>query len=162
MTKRHLRTDPIVRRPAIPTPPGGTHGGAGGGAGGDPSGRSSAARLAVVRMALLAGVLAFGAAVWWARRGQGAPDPSAAPPALRTFGAAIWVAALAGVVGFWLLIPRARDARRRTAYTIFAWAAAEMPAVFGAAFYYLTGDTRWFAAGLTLLVGSMVVVSGKR
>ena len=160
MTKRHLRTDPVVRRTAAATPAGGTSGGAAGG-GSDPSARSRTARLAVVRMALLAGVLAFGAAVWWARRGQGAPDPSAAPPALRTFGAAIWIAALAGVVGFWLLIPRARDERRRSSYTIFAWAAAEMPAVFGAAYYYLTGDSRWFAAGLTLLVGSLLVVRGR-
>ncbi|HKG93061.1 MAG TPA: hypothetical protein VKA84_14250 [Gemmatimonadaceae bacterium] len=155
--KRHLKTDPIVRRSAAPPSA------ASPSPASDAAGRSRAARLAVIRMALVAGVLTFGGAVWLMRRRGGAPPAGAAAiETMRTFGAGVWLVALAAVVGFWLLIPRAREERRRASYTIFAWAAAEMPALFGASYYYLTGDARWFAAGLTLLVGSLLVVPGRR
>ena len=155
MAKKHLNTDPVVRRSA--TPPGtGTDAAAAAAAA-----RARAARLALVRMALVTAVLATGGIVWLIRRNGGGGAP-VEPASLRTFGTAIWFAALAGIVYFWFMIPRARDERRRSAYTIFAWAAAEAPALFGAAYYYLTGDSRWYISGVTLLVASLLAVPGKR
>jgi hypothetical protein len=159
VAKKHLKTDPIVRRSA--TPPGtGTDAAAAAAAA-----RARAARLAVVRMALVTAVLATGGIVWLIRR-NGGGDPLSGGPGLsssmRSYGTAIWFAALAGIVYFWYMIPRARDERRRSAYTIFAWAAAEAPALFGAAYYYLTGDSRWYISGVTLLVASLLAVPGKR
>lgn len=114
--------------------------------------------LPMIRIALLTGVLAFGAVTWWMQRQSGwtPPNPNAAA-ALRPIGLALWGLAIAGVVVMWVVMGRARDEVRRRSLTPAAWAMGEVPALFGAVLWFLTGDAMSFLMGLAWMLGVFVL-----
>lgn len=123
-----------------------------------PTARSSLSKLAAIRMSILLAVLMFGAAAWY-QRGQPdwvVPEGVRMRP-LRVTGMVIWAAGVAGIIA--LRLRFARDVERGTnvRVSIIAWAIAELPALFGAVFYYITGDITLFAAGVGALVVSFLL-----
>lgn len=120
--------------------------------------RESLRRLAAIRVAILFGVLAFGAIAWFQHR---APDWM--PPEgvrmrpLRLAGMAAWGVALVGIIGLRVAYARVVDAGQRPRVAIIAWALGELPALFGAAYFYITGDLALFAAGVGALMVAFVL-----
>lgn len=109
-------------------------------------------------MAILLGVLMFGAVAWWQRR---APDFAVAEGVrmrpLRLAGMAAWAFAILGIIGLRLKFAREAESGSRPQLSIVAWALAELPALFGAVYFYLTGDLTLFVAGLGALVISFLL-----
>lgn len=118
----------------------------------------SPSALPIIRIALLTGVLSFGAVIWFLQRRPGwtPPNPNAAMQ-LRPVGLALWAVAIVGVVTLWFLIGKARDETHRRTLTVPAWAMGEIPALFGAVRYFLTGDPMPFLMGLAWMLGVFVL-----
>jgi hypothetical protein len=117
------------------------------------------AQLALIRIALLTGVLTFGAVTWFLHRGGGwtPADPARVRVLLRTPGLILWALVIAAVAFLRVRWSRLADDSARAATSIIAWAAAESVALFGAAYYLLSGDPRWYTAGLFLLLVSFML-----
>lgn len=120
--------------------------------------RSSLSKLAAIRMAILLGVLMFGAAAWYQRRLPEwvAPEGMRMRP-LRIAGMVIWGVAVAGIIAVRLKFSREVERGDSVRISIIAWALAELPALFGAVFYYITGDMTLFIAGVGALVVSFLL-----
>ncbi|HEX5633465.1 MAG TPA: hypothetical protein VFX50_09560 [Gemmatimonadales bacterium] len=113
------------------------------------TGSAGMARLAVIRIAMLAGVLTFGGVAFFVRRGANPPALAADTSVLQLAGSLIWAVAIIGVLVLFMLL-RGRDTpERRASFSIIGWALGEAVALYGAVFLYLTGDAQWFLMGLT-------------
>jgi hypothetical protein len=106
--------------------------------------------LALIRIALLVGVLVFGAIVWHLRRSA---DTSFAvdPRGLRIAGQAVWGLMTLGTLGLFLAAGRASP-ERRAAFSVIAWALGEATAVYGGLFWLLLGDRQWYLYGVACLL----------
>jgi len=116
------------------------------------------ARLALIRVSMLAGVLTFGAVVWFLRRGGNAPPVTDAAATLRLAGAVVAAVAVAGIATFRLLAGRARDPGQRRALSIAGWAVGEAAALYGGFYYYATGRPLGYMLGLMILLVSFVFI----
>ncbi|HEX6534651.1 MAG TPA: hypothetical protein VF041_08635 [Gemmatimonadaceae bacterium] len=114
--------------------------------------------LGLVRIALLLGVLMFGAVIWWNSR-QAPPAPTTlTPTALRGLVLGLAVVALITMIGVRVMLGRVRGARRRGTLCIVAWAAGEAAALAGGVYYFAFHDPQWYVVGLFVLITSFVVV----
>jgi hypothetical protein len=115
------------------------------------------ARLALIRVTLLAGVLVFGGAVYFLRKTS--PPPLLGPAdELRIAGVVIGVLAAAGILVFRSLARNAPDANRRASYSIVGWAIGEAAALYGGVYYFLTGRLGGYMVGLMILLASFVFI----
>ncbi len=120
--------------------------------------RSSLGKLAAIRMSILLGVLMFGVVAWYQRSQPEWVQPEGIRMRpLRLTGMAIWGAAVAALIGIRLKFAREVESGTNIRISIIAWALAELPALFGAVFYYLTGDITLLAAGIGALVVSFIL-----
>lgn len=109
--------------------------------------------LAIIRIAILLGVLAFGAITWFLHRRPGwTPIPAQQADALRRTGMVVWAVGLAGISLLRLRWTRTEEPRARAQTGIVGWAMAEVPALWGGVYYMLTGSVAWYAAGLLFLL----------
>lgn len=118
------------------------------------------ATLPLIRVALLAGVLVFGAVTWWLHRGARLEIAAAAElRPLRQAGAMVWLAAIVTEVALFVLRLRAhdRDPARVQSQRIMAWSVGEAVALFGAVYYFRSADPQWFVYGLVFFLGVLVV-----
>ena len=123
-----------------------------------PVARSSLGKLVAIRMSILLAVLLFGAVAWYQRRQPEWVQPEGIRMRpLRLTGMVIWGVAVAALIGMRLTFARDVESGMRIRISIIAWALAELPALFGAVFYYLTGDITLFVAGVGALVVSFVL-----
>jgi hypothetical protein len=106
--------------------------------------------LALIRIALLVGVLAFGGVVWYLRR-SGSASYSVDPRGLRLAGQAVWGLSTLGVLVLFLAAGRAPAARRPT-FSVIAWALGESTALYGGLFWLLLGDPQWYLYGVACLL----------
>jgi hypothetical protein len=106
--------------------------------------------LALIRIALLVGVLAFGGVVWYLRR---TTDPSYAvnPRGLRVAGQAVWALMTIGTLGLFLAVGKATP-ERRAAFSVVAWALGEATAIYGGLFWMMLGDPQWYLYGVACLL----------
>ena len=106
--------------------------------------------LALIRIALLVGVLAFGGVVWYLRR---TTDPSYAvnPRGLRVAGQAVWALMTIGTLGLFLAAGKATP-ERRAAFSVVAWALGEATAIYGGLFWMMLGDPQWYLYGVACLL----------
>jgi hypothetical protein len=116
-----------------------------------------AAVLRIIRMALLGGVVLFGAAVTWLRS-QSPPDAYQAARSLQYVNIAFLVGAAAGVLHLQRRHAEERDPARRTSWNIIAWALGEATAMFGGVHYLLVGSPLPYLVGLAMLLASFVLV----
>lgn len=108
--------------------------------------------LAVIRGAILAGILVFGGVAWFLHRDAGwRPAPGLDPELLRWVGLAVW-----GVAALGVLVVRARwsgvEPGRRASLAITGWALGEMAALWGAVYYLLTDDPGRYFTGVIFLL----------
>jgi hypothetical protein len=119
-----------------------------------------AATLPLIRVALLAGVLIFGAVTWWLHR-QGRLEVVSAGELrpLRQAGAVVWLAAIVAEVVLFVVRLRARerDPARLQSQRIMAWSAGEAVALFGGVYYFRSADPQWFVYGLIFFLGVLMV-----
>ena len=106
--------------------------------------------LGIIRIALLVGVLAFGAIVWFVRR-SGDPSYGVDPRGLRLAGQAVWALATLGTLGMFLAAGRVAPDRRPT-LSVIAWALGESTAIYGGLFWMLLGEPQWYLYGVACLL----------
>lgn len=115
--------------------------------------------LGLVRIALLLGILLFGALTYVVHR-QSAPlppTPGALAP-VRLMVMIVMAAALVGALVMRVQIARVRDAARRAPLQIITWAMGEAAALAGGVYYFVAGEPRWYLIGVLVLLASLVVV----
>jgi hypothetical protein len=120
---------------------------------------ASPAAAHAIRLALLTGVLLFGAVIWYVNRSVTTPrmDVSANTP----FRIAFYAVLLGSIAGVYIVRgvrARAAGYAQRVSMTIVAWAIAEGAALFGGVIYLLTLDPVPYLCGLILFVGALAVV----
>jgi hypothetical protein len=117
-------------------------------------------KLPAVRSALL-GLTLFVALLVWVSFSVGlVPQGTHLVSRLRVAGAMTWLYALLQIID--MKVWRSRFARKRRAGSrlpeaVEGWLLAQMIAWFGIVYYALTGNARWFASGLVLLLLSFAV-----
>jgi hypothetical protein len=117
---------------------------------------ASSAVLPIVRLAIFGGALLFGIVTWWLRREAPAPLTTDIGP-LRFAGYGLWVSVLVVLAFMRGLLGKATEQARRSSLLIVAWAAAESLALFGGVVWFLHGDSRWFVAGMCLLLATFIL-----
>jgi hypothetical protein len=116
-----------------------------------PAPASGATRtLALIRIALLVGVLAFGGIVWYLRR-SGDTSYRVDPRGLRVAGQAVWGIMTLGTLGLFFATGRATP-QRRASFSVIAWALGEATAIYGGLFWLLLGDPQWYLYGVACLL----------
>ena len=124
---------------------------------------SAVRNLAIIRIAILAGILLFGAVIWFVQRGPGWTPATPQFP-VEPIAMALWTAAIVGVLAVRVAWGRSRDVKRRVHFAIMAIAIAEAPALYGALVYFLTGDARLYLTGVFLMLTTLLLfpISGHR
>jgi hypothetical protein len=106
--------------------------------------------LALIRIALLVGALAFGAVVWFLRR-TSEPSYPVNQQGLRVAGQAVWGLMTIGTLGLFLGAGKATP-ERRAAFSVVAWALGEATAIYGGLFWMMLGDPQWYLYGIACLL----------
>lgn len=117
----------------------------------------------LIRVALLVGVLLFGALTWYIRRD--APATGMDPEALHTLlwvGRGTWIVSMATCIAIFNMLRTARSASRVSALSLVGWAAGEAVALVGGVIWFLTGITQWYSAGLVYLVLTFLAFPARR
>jgi hypothetical protein len=128
-----------------------------------PSAQISPLALAVIRIAILAGILLFGAVIWFLHRQPGWSPMR--PEALRTLrGAALLVcgAMLAVTMALRVAHGRATTVVGGARLAILGWALAEIPALLGGVYYYLSNDPRLYVLGIVILLAAFIILPLRR
>lgn len=120
---------------------------------------AQATRLRIIRGAMLFGVLAAGAAIWYMRRSGSLTtmeDGTAEGLEYAFIGLAIAAVAL-------LLVLRTRlgavqDPQKLIPLYMIGYAAAEAVALFGAVIWYAAGASEWYVAGIVLMAASFQIL----
>src|SRR5690606_12278918 len=118
--------------------------------------------LAVVRIALLAGVLTFGAVVYFLQRGEDwRPADLESLSGLRIAMLAVWTGAAVLLIILRLRLTALTDTAGRT-MLIVAWATGEGAALSGGLYHMLSGDLQWFIIGLFSMLASFILFPIRR
>jgi hypothetical protein len=112
--------------------------------------------LHLIRLSIFGGAFLFGVVTWFMRR-ETAPPLVADMGPLRFVGYALWVSVLVILAFMRGLLGKATDQARRAALLIVAWAAGESLAFFGGVVWFLHGDSRWYVAGMCLLLATFIL-----
>jgi hypothetical protein len=114
-------------------------------------------QLGIIRMALLGGVLLFGAVIWFLHRQPGyVPDGSMEP--LRPVVPFIMLAFVAGIIGVRVYLSRVTEPVQLHNFRLIGWAMGEAAALCGGVYYLNTNDPRFFIMGLFVQLASFIVV----
>ena len=117
----------------------------------------------IIRTAMLAGLLLFGAATWYTlRQGRVA---ILLPEKARTFGyvfAGLAATAVAGLAYLRLRLETATEPAQLLVFYIVGYALAEGAALFGGVVWFMGGSQAWYVAGLVLMVVSFEVLPVRR
>ena len=117
---------------------------------------------AIMRMSFLAGVLLFGAVVWFLHRQPGyVPDGSMEQ--LRPVVPFILLAFIAAIVAVRVFyLARVTDPAKLHTGQIMGWAIGEAAALFGGVYYFNTDDPRFYIMGLFVMLASFIVIPLRR
>jgi hypothetical protein len=125
-----------------------------------PTAPDDAARLrtqALIRIALLLGVLLFGGVSVFVHRQPGWTPATIDPLVFRILGIALWAIAVAGVVILRPWVDRAIDPAQRQTISLIAWTLGEVLALYGGVYFFLTGDGSRYVLGLVFMLGTFVL-----
>lgn len=117
---------------------------------------ASPTMMRLIRIAILGGAVLFGMVTWWLRRTSPPPMAAELGP-LRFAGYGLWIAVLVLLAFMRGLYGKAVDDGRRATTIIIAWAAAESLALFGGVVWFLHGDSRWYGAGMCLMLATFIL-----
>lgn len=127
-----------------------------------PSTRTSAVReLALLRAALLGGVLLFGAVAWFITRERGGAPPNTDPrdfDVFRYIVPALCGGAVAVSIVLRVQLARIREAGRKASFRVVAWGAGEASALAGGVHYFLTGEPKLYVLGVVALLATLIIV----
>lgn len=127
----------------------------------DPLDSRQRARLGIIRVSMLAGVIMFGLVTWFLRRSG--PSPVSIDGSLLdmvTYGAMI--AGIAGIVVMRRVVANAADAARYANIAVIGWAFGELAALAGAVHYFITGDPTRYVIGVMVMLVSFVLIPLRR
>lgn len=127
----------------------------------DPLSSPQRARLGIVRVAMLAGVIMFGVVTWFLRRSGPAPGGIEAGP-LDTITYGAMIAGIAGIVVMRRVVAAATDAARYANMAVIGWAFGELAALAGAVHYFMTGDPTRYVIGVMVMLLSFVLIPLRR
>jgi hypothetical protein len=119
------------------------------------------AQQGIIRLALLAGVLLFGAVIWWLSRDGRVPlrrDGATDLFTLRVAAAALAVGGVVAAAGIRAVIARTPDPARVAQLRVVAWALGETGALLGGAYWLLSGDSSRYLIGLVAMLATLVIV----
>jgi p-aminobenzoyl-glutamate transporter AbgT len=121
-----------------------------------------ASTLAIIRIALLMGVLIFGAVTYSLQRGADwrAFEPDALAT-LRLFVLSAWAAAALVLIILRVRLGGLTQSAGRS-MLIVAWAIGEGAALVGGVYYFLSGESQWFVIGLFLMLTSFILFPIRR
>jgi len=118
--------------------------------------------LFLIRAALLAGVLLFGAVCWYIVRQRGGGPVSGVDTSafaiLRYMVPVLGFAALSVAIAIRVAISRTRDEAKRNSLRIVGWAVGEGAALAGGIYYMEIGDPRLYLIGTTAMLATFIVV----
>jgi hypothetical protein len=121
-----------------------------------------ATRLLLIRAAMLAGVLLFGAVTWYLER-EGRLSTISAERA-QMLGYVFMALTGAALVAMFFIrgqLAQANEARQLTLH-IVGYAIAEGAALFGAVVWFIGGAREWYVAGVVLMVVAFQILPVKR
>jgi hypothetical protein len=129
----------------------------------DPLGTRQRASLGVIRLSLLAGVLAFGAVTWSMHRGDDWTGPARPPGGtFATVALAVSVLAIAGILFARRQVTTTRDAAKYGSWCVLGWAFGEVAALTGGVYYFLTDDPSRYLLGVLVMLLSFVLIPLRR
>ena len=106
---------------------------------------------------MLGGVLLFGGVSWFVHQ---TPDWTPADPVvtakLKTMGRIVGGLATFGLMFLYTRFRNASSASQASTLAILAWALGESVALFGGAYYFMTGVASFYIAGVLLLTLALV------
>jgi FtsH-binding integral membrane protein len=115
-------------------------------------------RLALIRIALLVGVLTFGGLIYYQHSRPGwAPNAAVNTRTLRLTMQIVWIVGIAGVFVLFTLVRKVRDRAKYAQFSIIGWSIGEAIALLGAVFYYMTDDPRSYVLGLAAMMMTFFV-----
>lgn len=122
---------------------------------------SSPRSLAMIRMAMTSGIIAFATAVFYMRHSANAPDPMGDVEFLRRMALG---AAVLSVIGIGILRQRLSGAPvdRRNAMNVVGWAIGEFGAIAGIAAYFISGVEAAAAPGMLAYVIALLMFPIRR
>lgn len=125
-----------------------------------PSNRMTAA-LASIRIAYVAGLLMFGAVIWflYSRPGHVAPAPDTPFGRILPF---LLPALLVSTIAMRFVAAKQVEDEKRGTMLIIGWSIGEAAALAGGVHYLLTGNPRWYLAGMFVFLFGLVLLPLKR
>lgn len=113
-----------------------------------------------IRLALLAGVLMFGAVIVFVHR---QPDwkPGTLPSVLGYALLAYVIAVIAIAMALRPRVMREVDPQRRATLLIIGWAVGEAAGLVGGVIFFVTGQGQWYLLGLLAMVGSFALLPAR-
>jgi hypothetical protein len=106
----------------------------------------------LIRLALIAGVLMFGAVALFVHR-QPSWKPGMVPSAIGYALLAYAIVAVSIARAMRGRVLREPDPQRRASLLIIGWAVGEGAALFGAVIFFVTGQGQWYLLGLLAMLG---------
>jgi hypothetical protein len=114
----------------------------------------------VIRFALIAGVLMFGAAILFVHR-QAGWKAVTLPPAIGYTQVVCAVVAVLFALALRGRVMSESAPQRRAALLITGWAVGEGAALFGGALFLLTAHSQWYLLGLLGMAGSLIALPAR-
>jgi hypothetical protein len=126
------------------------------------SASTSLRTLAIIRAALLAGVLVFGALCWVVtnQRGGG-PRPGTDPAAFALFRVVVPALCLGAIALATVLrgaVSRQRDPQKRVPLRIVGWALGEGAALAGGIYFLELGDPKLYVLGVVAMLATFIIL----
>lgn len=116
----------------------------------------------ILRMAFLLGAAFLGGVVGTVRSLQPVSESLETARPLAIAGRIIWAVAIAGCLFIAIRGRKERDRARVLSQAIVGWAIAESVAIFGAAYWFLSGVSQWYFTGLGFLAFALLAIPGVR
>lgn len=118
--------------------------------------------LHLIRLAMLSGVLMFGAVVYYLRSSGSAPGPATPAAALGYAGGGLWAIVLVGTFLVWRARQTADAHAKVRQWSIIGYAMGEAVALFGGVVWLLSGSPTWYFPGLLFLLITFVLFPAQK
>ena len=115
----------------------------------------------IIRMSFLAGVLLFGAVIFFVHRQPGYVAPGDNPQ-LRLMIGAMMLIAVGAIVFVRIKLGSTRDPGQLLSLPLIGWASGEAAALAGGVYYLMTDNPTLYIIGLFAMLASFIVIPLRR